>query len=64
MRDEGFWAFVCGVVFGIIGGVIGASAALSNSWTKESVATGHAEYVLDGDRAVWRWKEIFKDNQK
>lgn len=29
-----------------------------NYWRAEAVRTGHAEYVLRGDRAVWQWREI------
>lgn len=31
---------------------------VDNTWRREAVEKGHAEYVLQGSDAVWRWKEV------
>ncbi len=59
MRDE---------VVGIFGAIVLATGLLlgvclgthldDSAWRKDAVETGHAEYVLDGDKAVWRWKDV------
>lgn len=32
--------------------------AVDSTWRREAVEKGHAEYVLQGSEAVWRWKEV------
>ncbi len=47
-----------GGALGIVYGVIVTVLKCEKSWQREAVETGHAEYVLDGDKAAWRWKDV------
>lgn len=61
MNNNGF---VPGVLIGIVIGIflglttgVASICKLSLEWRREAVEKGHAEYVLQGDEAVWQWKE-------
>lgn len=58
MRDEFSAGLIIGIVFGIGFGCFVIGGMSTNSWKSEAVEKGHAEYVLQGSKAVWQWKEI------
>lgn len=64
MRD-GFALFTlfAGLCAGLIVGICIGGILNDRVWQRCAVETGHAEYYLDGDRAVWRWKEIYKEGK-
>jgi len=50
-------------LFSLVISALIASAVTGAVWREQAVEAGHAEYYLNGDHAVWRWKEI-KTNPK
>lgn len=48
---------VC-LIIGLFFGAFISCVWQSESWKKEAVEKGHAEYVLKGNEAVWQWKEL------
>lgn len=51
-----FAGFLIGVLITCVFAVIVFSVN-SQRWRQEAVDVGAAEYILDGNQAVWRWKE-------
>ena len=58
MNDESPIVFFLGFIIGATAMGFGVGIGVTNSWKSEAVEAGHAEYVLDGDKAVWRWKDV------
>lgn len=53
----GLVMLMLGFLFGLIIGM----AIVNDSWRADSVEVGAAEYILQGDEAVWQWKDTTDD---
>lgn len=53
-------AFLVGVVIALTIAVPITEAITSANWRDSAVARGYAEYVIDGSRTKWQWKELSK----